>query len=63
MALPFIEGTDHVNYQSREIEFGSFKDDLNINGFIGNNVLKAFKITIDYTQSTLTLPKLKAAIG
>ena len=37
-----------------EIEFGDIRADLGINGFIGNDILSQFTITIDYSNYLLT---------
>lgn len=35
-------------------EFGDFKDDLGINGFVGNDILEHFKVNIDYSQKQIS---------
>lgn len=41
---------DEVQLKDIEIEFGDFKTELGINGFIGNDILRQFLITIDYLK-------------
>ncbi len=39
-----------VELKNIEIEFGDLQEELGINGFIGNDILSRFTITIDYSQ-------------
>jgi len=41
---------DKIELKDIEIEFGDIKADLGINGFIGNDILGHFIITIDYVK-------------
>lgn len=37
-----------------DIEFGDLRDDFGINGFIGNDVLRGFLVSIDYSKQEIT---------
>jgi hypothetical protein len=38
-----------------EIEFGDIKSDFGINGFIGNDILKRFVFTIDFSKQKIDM--------
>jgi hypothetical protein len=42
-----------------EIEFGDIKSDFGINGFIGNDILKRFVFTIDFSKQEVDMITLK----
>ena len=46
---------DGNKLDSFNIEFGDFKEDLGISGFIGNDVLSSFNVSIDYSQKQISL--------
>ncbi len=46
---------DGTKLDSFNIEFGDFKEDLGINGFIDNDVLSSFNVSIDYSQKQISL--------
>lgn len=46
---------DELKLKSIDIEFGDFKEDLGINGFVGNDLLSHFEIRIDYSQKIVSL--------
>jgi len=41
---------DEIELKDVEIEFGDIKAELGINGFVGNDILSQFIITIDYSK-------------
>jgi hypothetical protein len=38
-----------------DIEFGDIRPNMGINGFIGNDILSRFSLTIDFTEREVTL--------
>ena len=44
-----------VELKKIEIEFGDLQEELGINGFIGNDILSRFTLTIDYAKEYLNL--------
>ncbi len=38
-----------------EIEFGDIREELGIDGFIGNDVLRCFTMTVNYREHTIQL--------
>ena len=44
-----------VELKKIEIEFGDLQEELGINGFIGNDILSRFTLTIDYAKEYLDL--------
>jgi hypothetical protein len=44
---------DQIELRDIEIEFGNILADLGINGFIGNDILSRFIITIDYSMEEI----------
>lgn len=44
---------DQTELTDIEIEFGDIRADLGINGFIGNDILSRFTITIDYSKQEI----------
>jgi len=43
-----------ADLENIEIEFGDLQDDFGINGFIGNDVLSRFLISINYSKQEIT---------
>lgn len=46
---------DQFELEAVEIEFGAIKDNLGINGFIGNDILSQFILTINFKQKVIDL--------
>lgn len=46
---------DEIELKDMEIEFGDIKAELGINGFIGNDILSLFTVTIDYSKQEIEL--------
>lgn len=46
---------DENELKDIEIEFGGIKSELGINGFIGNDILSLFTITIVYSKQEIEL--------
>ncbi len=46
---------DEIELNDIEIEFGGIKSELGINGFIGNDILSLFTITIVYSKQEIEL--------
>ena len=44
---------DQTELKDIEIEFGDIRADLGINGFVGNDILSFFTITIDYSRQEI----------
>jgi predicted aspartyl protease len=44
---------DQFELEAVEIEFGRIKENLRINGFIGNNILSQFIFTINFKQKVI----------
>ncbi|MDM8560761.1 hypothetical protein [Candidatus Parabeggiatoa sp. HSG14] len=44
---------DEFEFEAVEIEFGAIKENLGINGFIGNNILSQFIFTINFKQKVV----------
>jgi len=44
---------DQFEFKTVEIEFGSIKEKLKINGFIGNDILSQFILTINFKQKII----------
>ena len=49
---------DRTEIEDIEIEFGDIRADLGINGFIGNDILSLFTITIDYSRQEIDFENL-----
>ena len=45
---------DQKELKQIEIEFGDIQADLGINGFIGNNILSHYRLTIDFKKREIT---------
>ncbi len=45
----------NIEVTNIEIEFGDLKEELGINGFIGNNILKSYRVVIDYPKKQLEI--------
>jgi hypothetical protein len=46
---------DQFKLEAVQIEFGTIKENLGINGFIGNDILSKFIVTIDFNQQVINL--------
>ena len=46
---------DEIELKDVEIEFGGIKSELGINGFIRNDILSLFTITIIYSKQEIQL--------
>ncbi len=44
---------DQFELDAVEIEFGAIKENLGINGFIGNDILSQFMLTINFKQKVI----------
>ena len=44
---------DQFELEAVEIEFGAIKENLGINGFIGNDILSQFMLTINFKQKVI----------
>ncbi|HEW98484.1 MAG: hypothetical protein DRR16_03285 [Candidatus Parabeggiatoa sp. nov. 3] len=46
---------DEFELDAVEVEFGAIKENLGINGFIGNDILSQFILTLDFKQKVIDL--------
>ena len=46
---------EQFKLETVEIEFGTIKENLGINGFIGNDILSKFIVSIDFNQQVINL--------
>jgi predicted aspartyl protease len=46
---------EQFKLEAVEIEFGTIKENLGINGFIGNDILSKFIVSIDFNQQVINL--------
>jgi len=44
-----------VAIEDIDIEFGNLRSELGINGFVGNDILSRFTLTIEYATQHITL--------
>ena len=49
---------DEIELSDIEIEFGDIEAELGINGFIGNDILSQFIVTIDYLERKVELKRV-----
>ena len=50
---------DNINLEAIEVEFGDIKADFGINGFIGNDILSQFSLTIDFSNLDIVIRRLR----
>ncbi len=53
---------DRFELKSVEIEFGAIRENVSVNGFIGNDILSQFLLTINFKQKVIDLKLSKERV-